>query len=117
MISNIYRFHGYGSLRYVYSNGKTIRGQFFSLKYIINPKRERYRLAVIVSRKVSKSAVIRNRIRRRLYEIFRHLENKISGSYDIALVVYSENMANMPADQLNQEVKNLLKQARIIKES
>lgn len=113
MISRIHRFHGYGSLRYVYRNGKTVRGQLCSLKYSPNPKRNNYRLAVVVSRKVSKSAVVRNRIRRRLYEAVRLLEDKITGPYDIILTVFHESVAEMPADKLSSQIKALLKEANI----
>ncbi len=74
MIAKAHRFHGYGSLNFVYKNGKTERGPLFAVKSILNPKRSEYRMAVVVSRKVNKSAVARNRIRRRLYEIVRSLE-------------------------------------------
>ena len=67
MIARAHRFHGHNSLRYVYGRGKIIRGQFFSLKYALNSKRRRYRAAVVVSRKVHKSAVVRNRIRRETF--------------------------------------------------
>lgn len=116
MISRIHRFHGYGSLRYVYRNGKTVRGQLCSLKYSPNPKRNNYRLAVVVSRKVSKSAVVRNRIRRRLYEAVRLLEDKVVGPYDIILTVFHESVAEMPADKLSQQIKDLLKEAGITEE-
>ena len=71
MISRKHRFHGYGSLRYVYQNGKTVRGPLASLKYVHNPRRDSYRFAIVVSKKVNKSAIVRNRIRRRLFAIIR----------------------------------------------
>ena len=114
MLSRIHRFHGYGSLRYVYRNGRTVRGQLCSLKYSPNPKRGNYRLAVVVSRKVNKSAVVRNRIRRRLYEVVRGIEDKITGPYDIVLTVFHDSVADIPADQLTSQVRDLLKQAGII---
>ena len=113
MINRAHRFHGYGSLRYVYRNGKTVRGAAISLKYSPNPKRSSYRLAVVVSRKVNKSAVVRNRIRRRLYESVRALEDKINGPYDIVLTVFHDTVAEMPADKLGEQIKNLLQEAGI----
>ncbi len=64
MISRKHRFHGYGSLKYVYKNGAAVRGPLFAIKFVENPKRDTYRLAVVISRKINKSAVARNRIRR-----------------------------------------------------
>lgn len=113
MINRAHRFHGYGSLRYVYRNGKTVRSAAISLKYSPNPKRDSYRLAVVVSRKVNKSAVVRNRIRRRLYEAVRALEDKISAPYDIVLTVFHDTVVEIPADKLSEQIKNLLQEAGI----
>jgi ribonuclease P protein component len=66
MIGRANRFHGYNSLRYVYKHGKTVRGPHMSLRFCPDAKRQDYRLAVVVSKKISKSAVARNRIRRRI---------------------------------------------------
>ena len=70
MIAKQNRFHGRNSLNTVYRKGKAVRGEYASLRYA-SSRRSDYRLAVVVSRKVSKSAVVRNRIRRRIYEIVR----------------------------------------------
>lgn len=114
MISTKHRFHGYGSLKRTYQSGQTVRGQAFSIKYLLNPKRKTYRLSVVVSRKVSKSAVTRNRIRRRLYEAVRMLEKDIIHPYDIVMNVYSDSVAEEPADSLRRQVKNQLKSAGIL---
>ena len=114
MITRKHRFHGYGSLRYVYQHGKTVRGQASSLKFISNPRRTTYRLAVVVSKKVSKSAVVRNRIRRRLYESIRRHEANITQPYDLVLTVFAEQMAVIPAEELESIVLDQLKQAKII---
>ncbi len=114
MISRSNRFHGHGSLQYMYKRGKAVRGPAISLRYCPNERRQSYRLAVVVSRKVSKSAVVRNRIRRRLYENVRILSISFTGVYDCALLVYDEKVADMPADKLTTEVKELFKKAHII---
>lgn len=114
MISTKHRFHGYGSLKRVYQQGQTVRGPNFSLKYLPNPKRQSYRLAVVVSRKVSKSAVVRNRIRRRLYEAVRLHESDIIQPYDIVLSVYNEVIADDEPKRLQVQVKNQLQSAGIL---
>ena len=65
------RFHGHGSLRYVYRNGKVIRHHQMTLKWTTNPRRKTPRVAVVVGKKIYKGAVGRNRIRRRVYEAMR----------------------------------------------
>lgn len=114
MISKDKRFHGYNSLRVVYRHGQTVRGPLTAVKYRKNAKRSSYRLAVVVSKKVHKSAVVRNRIRRRLYEAVRHLEPSIIEPYDIVITVFHENIATIPGDQLQKLVYTQLAQAGII---
>ncbi len=114
MIARTNRFHGHGSLKYLYAKGHTVRGAGLSLRFVPNTKREVYRAAVVVSKKVSKSAVTRNRIRRRLYENVRILSTSLNGVYDLAILVYDERYADMPAEKLAAEVKGLCKKAKIL---
>lgn len=116
MINRLNRFHGHGSLRYVYQHGSTVRGPLCSLKYVRNEKRKNYRLAVVVSKKVHKSAVRRNRIRRRLYEAMRLQATDIP-AYDMVLTVFHEQVADMPSDELTKMVKAQLRQAGIKKQT
>src|SRR3990167_2652953 len=108
MISRKHRLHGYDSLKNVYKNGTTVRGPLFACRAMQNPKRGSYRLAVVVSRKVNKSAVARNRTRRRLYEAVRRLEADIIQPYDIVLVVFSSSVIDEPAESLARQVKEQL---------
>jgi ribonuclease P protein component len=112
MIIRKNRFHGYGSLKYVYRHGQTVRGPLFALKTVDNPKRKSYRLAVVVSKKVNKSAVARNRIRRRLYEAARQMQ--IDKPADIVLTVYNETIQDEPWQNLNKQLKKQLKEAGVI---
>jgi ribonuclease P protein component len=114
MISRLHRFHGHNSLRYVYSHGEAIRGPLFSVKSVRNDRRTVYRLAVVVSKKVSKSAVLRNRIRRRIYEQVRLLEPQINQPHDIVITVFSEQLAALKAPDLAKQLRAQLKQAHIL---
>ena len=114
MISSSHRFHGYNSLRHVYRQGKTVRGPLFSTRFLINPKRTRYRISVVVSRKVNKSAVARNRIRRRLYEAVRLMESDILQPYDIVVTVFSDSVLQESPTDLRRQVEKQLKEAGIL---
>jgi ribonuclease P protein component len=94
------------------ARSKSVRGTTLALKYAPG-ERPSYRLAVVVSRKVSKSAVVRNRIRRRLYERVRNLSSSFKAPYDLVLVVYDEKVATMPPEQLSAEVAKLCVKAKI----
>lgn len=111
MIGRTNRFHGRGSLRRHYGHSKSVRSNVFALRYCPNERRKMYRLAVVVSRKISKSAVVRNRIRRRIYESVRILSTKLNAPYDLALIVYDEKLAAMPYAQLEQELIKLFQKA------
>lgn len=113
MIGRTHRFHGRAGIRRLQQNGKSIRSGAFALRFAPNDRTKSYRLAVVVSRKVSKSAVVRNRIRRRLYERVRILSSDFTAPYDLALMVYDERIASMAAPELDQEVARLLQKAKL----
>jgi len=115
MIGRKNRFHGYNSLRHVYRNGRMARGPLFAVKALDNPRRDVYRAAVVVSRKVSKSAVDRNRIRRRLYTAIQELAPGFAEPYDIVVTVFNSGVIELPAVELNGQLKKQLKELRILK--
>jgi ribonuclease P protein component len=107
MLTFPHRFHGHGSLRYVYKNGQAIRSHLITIKYTKNPHRKHSRFAVIVSKKVHKSAVGRNRIRRRLYEIIRHQLPSIASPHDVAVMVFSSEVLSLPQKELEELIRQL----------
>ena len=114
MISTRHRFHGQRGLRFVFAKGQTVHGKLWTIRYLLNERRKSYRLSVVVSKKVHKSAVVRNRIRRRLYEIIRGHEAEISQPIDMAVIVRGEQVATMPTEELASSIISQLRQARII---
>lgn len=114
MLSRSHRFHGHASLRYVYQHGQSVRSPLLTLKYSINKRRSTYRCAVVVSRKVNKSAVIRNRIRRRIYEQLRELLPASIPPYDLVFTVFGEQVASLPAADLTKMIQTLLVQANVM---
>jgi ribonuclease P protein component len=114
MISKAHRFHGRRAIGRVYRRGATVRGAHNALKYMRNTRRDSYRVAVVVSRKVSKSAVVRNRIRRRLYEALRQTEGAITEPYDLVFLVYSDELATIDAAKLQHDITAQLKKAGVI---
>lgn len=113
MLQQRYRFHGYGGLRYLYRHASAERSRLLTVKYVANRRRRMPRIAVVVSKKVHKSAVGRNRIRRRIYEILRQQVPHFTGVYDVALIITSSEVLATPHDELVLVVKNLLVRAGI----
>ena len=100
MIQTKHRFHGHGSLRYVYKNGRAIRTHFITMKYTKNSRRKHSRIAVVISKKVIKSAVGRNRVRRRVYEILRANLPRLNAQYDSVWMIFSAEVRTMPHAEL-----------------
>ncbi len=111
MIPVKYRFHGHGSLRYLFKNAQAVRARHITVKYVANPRRKHPRFSVVVSKKVHKSAVGRNRIRRRLYEIIRLNIPKLTNTYDVALIITNSEVINMEHAELEGQVRQLFTQA------
>lgn len=114
MIRATHRFHGRSSLRFVYQRGQVVRGSAVSLRFVRNERQSMYRVAVVVSRKVSKSAVVRNRIRRRIYEVVRKNSSRITDPYDLVFTVYSESAADMSHATLQRTVLGELVDAGVL---
>ncbi|MDR1196694.1 MAG: ribonuclease P protein component [Candidatus Nomurabacteria bacterium] len=109
MISKKYRFHGYGSLNYLHRNGAAVRGKGMAAKFAPNVRRDLPRFAVVVSKKVLKSAVKRNRLRRRIFEIVRHYIRPDSPSIDVMITVFTPELLDVEHQKLKTDVEALLK--------
>ncbi len=110
MLGGIHRFHGQTSLRAVYQRGSTARASLVSLRFTYRSTGP-YRVAVVVSRKVSKSAVVRNRIRRRIYEIVRRPATPIAPGTDLVFTVFSDQIAELADAKLRATINQLLQKA------
>lgn len=115
MINRVHRFHGYGSLRYAYKQGRVSRGPLFAVKSIYNERRKDYRIAVVVSRKVNKSAVARNRIRRRIYGAVRDFGAEINQPFDIVITVFNDSVLETAAEDLRSQIKKQFRENGILK--
>ena len=116
MISALYRFHGHNSLRYVYTNGKAIRSQTITVKTTVNSRRKYSRFAVVISKKVLKGAVGRNRVRRRLYEYIRTHLDEIDGIHDVVLICTSSDLRTLPSEEITSQLDQLFTKAGLFKD-
>ena len=108
MIPVANRFRGSRLIEYVYKRGQSARVDVLSGRATPS-KKSGYKLAVVVSKKVSKSAVVRNRIRRRIFEQFR-LIFKENGppQLDIVVSVFDEKAAKIPTEELKKMCEKLI---------
>ncbi len=111
MLAKKYRFHSRGGVRFTYQKGKTIRTPKMSLVFNDN-SRGHQRFAVVISKKVIKSAVGRNRVRRRVYEALRLILPEFADKKDCIFVIYSKEIKDMEFQKLQELIKNLLEQSK-----
>lgn len=117
MIPAPLRFHGHNSLRYVYTNGKAVRSANLTIKWVKNTHRSKSRISVVVSKKVLKSAIGRNRIRRRLYEYARLHEPLFNEVFDIVIIVTSAELRTIPYSDVKVQLDELFSKADLFKAS
>jgi ribonuclease P protein component len=111
MLAKKYRFHRQNHVRRVYRSGSSARTTHLSLKFLKQKETSDSRLAVVVSKKVDKRATIRNRIRRRVYEVIRTNWNDLPDGYDLVITVHDRTLTDNKHRDLAAEVIELLKKA------
>jgi len=116
MLAARFRFHGHGSLKFLHKNAQVARSRYFTVKVVTNPNRKNSRFAIIVSKKVHKAAVGRNRIRRRTYEIIRASQEHFDTTIDLAVIVTSGEVIEAPYLELEQMLIGQLKELGIYHE-
>lgn len=100
-ITRVYRRGTYGAGGGLFSLKAAPSGQTLS------------RAVVVVSKKVSKRAVARNRMRRRLAALLQEIWTTVPGGYDIVVSVHTAEVADIPADTLRQKLTSALVAARV----
>lgn len=75
--------------------------------------RNHQRFAISISKKVLKSAVGRNRIRRRVYEAIRLELKEYKNPIDCIFIIYSKDFATMPFEEIQNAVHSLLLQTMV----
>ncbi len=71
------------------------------------------RVAVVVSKKVEKLAVDRNRIRRRVYEAVRLNFDGVPKKRDYIFVIYAKDVKKMPFGELEKEIGRLVEESKV----
>ena len=70
-------------------------------------------MGVVVSKKVEKTAVGRNRIRRRIYEALRLNMEEIPKKTDYVFVVYSKDFLKMSFKEIEKILGELVAEAKV----
>lgn len=111
MLAQKNRFHGHASLKYVYRNGNVSRSRLFVVRAIVNSRRSDSRCSVVVSKKVLKSAVGRNRIRRRTYHLLHAQIPRLIDSQDVVVIVCSAEVAFLSHEEVASQLYQQLRES------
>ncbi|MEF8846972.1 MAG: ribonuclease P protein component [Candidatus Paceibacterota bacterium] len=99
----------------VFKKGKSYNQTFLFLKVLKRDNNQESRFGFVVSTKVSKKAVVRNKLKRQLREIIREKLPEIKSDYD-AVTVVQPGIETQSFHQLKQNLLQLLKEANLIKD-
>ena len=99
----------------VLRRGKLLAKNFLTLKTVKNNLKT-IRIGVVVSRKVSKKAVLRNKTKRKLREAARANIKKIKPGYDLIFFT-KKGIEKKSFSEIKKEVEKLIAQAKLFKEN
>jgi len=109
MLAKKHRLAKTTDIKSVFMRGRGFFNPLFNIKYVPGPV---FRLTVVVSTKVSKRAVVRNRIKRALREVVRlNISSFKAGDYAIIVKPSAEKVENIV---LKERVLNAFKTARLL---
>lgn len=112
MLKRQYRLKDRRVFRSIYRRGRA--GRAPDLTVFCQPNQLSHnRLAVVVSTKVSKKAVRRNRIRRRLHGLMEGLWPTLAGGYDI-LIVLKTDISRASQETISRQLLMAFRQAGLL---
>jgi ribonuclease P protein component len=112
MLAKIFRLKKANDFRLIFQSGKLIRGIFFDFRFVENKETD-CRVGFAVGLRISKHAVVRNKIKRNLSEAASFFIKKIKGGQDM-LIIAKPNIVNQPQEEIIKDLENVIKKARLI---
>jgi len=96
----------------VFKHGKGAKQDFLALKFNKNNLKNS-RFGFVVSSKVSKKAVVRNKVKRRLRESVRSKLDRIKKGFDIVFITF-EKIKEKDFEQINSLIEKILKRSKLL---
>lgn len=115
MLAKKYRLKNEAEIKEVLKRGRFFKNKYLRIKVQKNDA-DYSRFATPVGLKVSKKAVTRNKIKRRLQEILRTNWDDIKSGYNV-LVMVEAPIKNKEYQQIEQALLELLSQAKLMKDT
>ena len=100
-------------LNKILRKGKRFNGEILLLIIFKNDLKNT-RVGLIISKKVSKKAVVRNKIKRRIYSLIRNKLSKIKTGFDVLIITRPE-IKEKNFFEINKILSKVLKRAGVIK--
>ena len=107
MLAKQYRLQKDRDFESVFKKGKTLSGKFLFLKVKKNDLQVS-RFGLIIGKKISNKAVIRNRLKRQLREIIKNNLFNIKPGFDIVIITKPE-IINKNYQEIKNDLEKLLK--------
>jgi ribonuclease P protein component len=95
-------------------NGKKLSSQNYAIYFRLNPEQKESQFNTVISKKVSKSAVKRNRMRRLIHTALSTLKPDINPQMQGMFFMYKD-FSTQTSIQVTEEIKELLKKANLLK--
>lgn len=97
----------------VFKGGRTLKGKSVFLRYLTNGT-DKTKIGFVVSKKISKLAVIRNKIKRRMRDIVRLKKDTLKQGLSI-IIISLPPIKTMAYREIKEDLENLLKKEELIK--
>lgn len=114
MLARCYSLKGKDSFQRVEKEGKIFQSDSFGLAYLSRGDKELSNFGFIVSTKVSKESVLRNRIKRAMSEAIRFLLTEVKPGYDVIFLAKQRGLKKT-TDEIMKEVSLAMKKAGLTK--
>ena len=86
MLPRKYRLQKDRNFKYVYQRGKVVSSNNFLIRYLSN-KQGNSRIGIVISKKISNKATVRNRLKRQISVIAEDMIDYSNSNYDIIIGV------------------------------
>jgi len=87
VLARKFRLNSEREFKKIFSRGRYISGNFITIKYYFHNALENPKIGVVVSKKISNKATVRNKLKRQINEVIYSVVDKIGKSLEIVIIV------------------------------
>jgi ribonuclease P protein component len=107
-----YRIKANKEFQQIYKNGKSFANRQFIIYKYKNQDIDHFRIGLSVSKKIG-NAVIRNRVKRYIRQVFTELKDDINDQYDY-IIIARKPVAEMDFFQVKKSLIHVMKIAKVL---